>query len=261
MFKKSIDFSKYSSIKVGPKVEVFMLEQKDNFDEVKSGFLVGGANNLLISPTPPRLFMLSKEFDYIKDLGEFLEIGAGAKSGRVLSYAKKNNISGLEFIAKLPGTIGGMVAMNAGVKEYEIFNLIKEVKLENTWFLKEEIEYGYRFAKLNNKVVTAIRIYKNYGYDKELEKKLIALRKNQPKDPSAGSAFKNPKGDFAGRLIEAVGLKGKRKGDMAFSLIHSNFLVNLGAGKFEDAIWLLEEAKRRVFEEFGISLEEEIKII
>ena len=87
------------------------------------------------------------------------------------------------------------------------------------------------------------------------------LRDNQPKDPSAGSAFKNPPGDYAGRLIEAVGLKGVRRGDMAFSNIHANFLVNLGKGRFDDAIYLINLAKERVYKEFNIVLKEEIKIV
>jgi len=257
MFQKIIDFSKFTSIKIGQRERVNMLQRGDKMGD---GFLVGAGNNLLISPTPPPLFMLSKDFDYIKEEDDFVEIGGATMSGRVLSFAKKADISGMEFVAKLPGTIGGMVAMNAGVKEYEIFEQIIEVQIDGVWKTKKQIEYGYRFAKIDG-VVTAIRIKKRKGYDKELEQRLIKLRANQPKEPSAGSAFKNPKGDFAGRLIEAVGLKGVKVGGMAFSSIHSNFLVNLGDGKFEDAIYLLEEAKRRVFEEFGIKLKEEIKII
>ncbi len=99
------------------------------------------------------------------------------------------------------------------------------------------------------------------GFDRDLERYLRSLRSNQPKEPSAGSAFKNPKGDFAGRLIETVGLKGFRVGGMAFSQIHSNFLVNLGGGTFKDSIELLEEAKSRVSKRFNINLEEEIKIV
>ncbi len=92
--------------------------------------------------------MLSKDFNYIKDQDNFLEVGAKVMSGQLLSYAKKYNISGFEFMAKLPGTVGGMVAMNAGVKEYEIFNLIEEIKINNSWIPKDKIEYGYRFAKI-----------------------------------------------------------------------------------------------------------------
>jgi UDP-N-acetylmuramate dehydrogenase len=99
------------------------------------------------------------------------------------------------------------------------------------------------------------------GFDKTLLEELLSLRSNQPHDPSAGSAFKNPEGDYAGRLIEAVGLKGYRKGDMAWSDVHSNFLVNLGKGKFDDAKYLIDLAKQKVLKEFNIALKEEIKIL
>ena len=258
MQTKRVDFSKYSSIKIGPIVDVVVIEDKDEF--LKNHFLIGGANNLLISPTPPPLMMLGKSFDYIEIKDDYLEVGCATKTGRLLSFAKKRDIANLEFIAKLPGTIGGMVAMNAGVKEYEIFNIIKEVKINNKWISKDNIEYGYRFAKLNG-IATRVRLKLEYGYKEELKKELIKLRNNQPKEPSAGSCFKNPKSDYAGRLIEAVGLKGFRVGDMAFSNIHSNFLVNLGNGKYEDAITLIELAKSKVKKQFNIQLEEEIKIV
>ena len=254
---KRVDFSKYSSIKIGPIANVLLIE---DFNFPKEHFLIGGANNLLISPTPPPLMMLGKSFDYIKIAKNFLEVGCATKSGRLLSFAKKNNIANFEFIAKLPGTIGGMVAMNAGVKDREIFNIIKSVEINGKWVDKKDINFGYRFAKLDG-IATRVRFILEQGFNKNLQDELIKLRANQPKEPSAGSCFKNPKGDFAGRLIEAVGLKGYRVGDMAFSNIHANFLVNLGNGNYEDAITLINLAKSKVKRSFNIELEEEIKIV
>ena len=255
---KQIDFSKYSSIKVGSTQNVLVVEDGDEIP--KDHFIIGGANNLLVSPTPPPLMMLGKSFDYMKIEDNYLEVGCATKTGRLLSFAKKNNIANLEFIAKLPGTIGGMLAMNAGVKSYEIFNQIIEIEINGNWVKKENIEYGYRFAKLNG-IATKVRLRLEFGYSDELKDELIKLRANQPKEPSAGSAFKNPPGDYAGRLIEAVGLKGYQKGGMAWSNIHSNFLVNLGNGTFDEAIELINLAKDRVYNEFGITLQEEIKIV
>ena len=262
MQTKLIDFSKYSSIKIGPKVVVAVIEDEKEIDKtfLDRYFLIGGANNLLVSPTPPPLAMLGKNFDFIKIEENCLRIGAAVKTGRLLSFAKKNDIANLEFIAKLPGTIGGMVAMNAGVKSYEIFNIIKRIKINGKWKNKDEIEYGYRFATLGG-VATEVELELKKGYNEELKKELLALRNNQPKEPSAGSAFKNPAGDYAGRLIEAVGLKGKRVGNMAFSEVHANFLINLGGGTFYEAKELIDLAKERVLKEFNVLLKEEIKII
>jgi len=253
-----IDFSRYSSIKIGPTLNVKVIEAGD--DIPKDYYLIGGANNLLLSDNPPKLMILGKSYDYAKIDGNTLELGCALKTGRLLSFAKKNNLAGFEFVSKLPGTIGGMLAMNAGVKSYEIFNLVESVEINGKWIKKENIEYGYRFANLGG-VATRVRFKVEYGYNQELKDELLKLRDNQPKEPSAGSAFKNPEGDYAGRLIEAVGLKGKRVGGMAWSEVHANFLVNLGDGSYKDAITLIEMAKERVKEKFGVLLKEEIKIL
>jgi UDP-N-acetylmuramate dehydrogenase len=258
MFTKTIDFSSFSSIRIGQPVEVLMIEKGDLIPD--DCYLIGGANNLLVSPAPPPLMMLSKDFAYIQESDGFLEIGAAMPTGRIVSYARKHDIGGFEFCAKLPGTLGGMLAMNAGVKTYEIFNILHSVKIDGQWIAKEAIEHGYRFAKLDG-IATAARFEIRHGYSETLKKDLEALRANQPSDPSAGSAFKNPPDDAAGRLIEAVGLKGHQKGGMAWSEIHANFLVNKGGGTFEEAIHLIELAREKVKSHFGITLKEEIKIL
>ena len=258
MFIKCIDFSRYASIRIGQPEEVLMLERGDTFPSDR--YLVGGANNLLVSPAPPPLMMLSKEFSFFKVEGDLLTIGASTPTGRILSYVKKHDIGGFEFCAKLPGTLGGMLAMNAGVKAYEIFQQLHSVEIEGRWREKREIPHGYRFSRLGG-IATAARFHINGGYDAILHHSLLELRRNQPLEPSAGSAFKNPPNDAAGRLIEAVGLKGVRKGDMAWSPVHANFLVNMGQGSFEDAKYLLNLAKERVWERFHIVLQEEIKLL
>ncbi|CAA6813016.1 MAG: UDP-N-acetylenolpyruvoylglucosamine reductase (EC [uncultured Sulfurovum sp.] len=258
MFTKTIDFSKYSSIKVGQPTEVLMIEKGDTIPDDR--YLIGGANNLLVSPNPPPLMMLSKDFAYITEEKNMLEIGAAMPTGRIVSYAKKHNIAGFEFCSKLPGTLGGMLAMNAGVKEYEIFNILHSIEINGKWVLKENIPHGYRFAQLSG-VATAAKFKVKEGFSQSLLDSLLNLRSNQPHDPSAGSAFKNPEGDAAGRLIEAVGLKGFQKGNMAWSDVHANFLVNLGGGTYGDASYLMELAKTNVYKEFGIVLKEEVKIL
>jgi UDP-N-acetylmuramate dehydrogenase len=258
MYYKTIDFSKYSSIKIGQPTEVLVVEKGDSIP--KDRYLIGGANNLLVSPTPPLLMILGKDFATIELEDDLLTIGAAMPTGRIVSFARKNDLAGFEFMAKLPGTLGGMLAMNAGVKSYEIFNILEGIEIDGVWKSREEIEHGYRFAHLGG-IATAARFRVVRGFSQALLDELVALRSNQPHEPSAGSAFKNPKGDAAGRLIEAVGLKGVRRGAMAWSSVHANFLVNLGGGTFEDAKYLIDLAKRKVYAEFGIKLQEEIKIL
>jgi len=258
VFTKIIDFSTYSSIRIGQPEEVLMIEKDDDIPSDR--YLIGGVNNLLISTTPPPLMMLSKDFAYIKDSDRVLEIGTAMPTGRIVSYAKKHDIAGFEFCAKLPGTLGGMLAMNAGVKEYEIFNILHSVCIDKEWIAKEDIEHGYRFAKLEG-IATAARFETQSGFDPQLLEALSKLRSNQPTNPSAGSAFKNPPNDSAGRLIEAAGLKGYRDGGMAWSEVHANFLVNKGNGTYDEAMRLIELAKERVLSRFGVELELEIKIL
>ena len=258
MFMRTIDFSKFSSIKVGSSIEVMMLEKDDAIPENR--VIIGHANNLLVSPTPPPLMMLSKDFSFITLNRDLLTVGCATPIGKLLSFAKKNNLAGFEFISKLPGSLGGMIAMNAGVKSYEIFNILEAIKIDDIWIEKKDIEYGYRFANLYG-VVTEVRFNVTNGFDKNLLEELIILRSNQPTTPSAGSAFKNPKGDYAGRLIEAVALKGVSKGSMQWSEIHANFLVNHGGGRFDEAKYLIDLAKDEVFKAFGIELIEEVQLL
>ncbi len=235
-----------------------MLERNDDIPTDR--FIIGHANNLLVSNNPVPLMMLSKDFSFIELKDDVLTVGCATPTGKLLSFAKKNDLAGFEFISKLPGSMGGMIAMNAGVKSYEIFNIIDAVKIDGTWRVKDELEYGYRFAKLNG-IATELRFNVKKGFNRDLLEELITLRSNQPKTASAGSAFKNPKDDFAGRLIQEVALKGVSKGAMQWSEIHANFLVNNGGGTFKEAKYLIDLAKEKVLFTFGVKLEEEIEIL
>jgi UDP-N-acetylmuramate dehydrogenase len=255
---RTIDFSKYSSIRIGPVVEVALVDEIVALP--KETIMIGGANNLLISPKPPPLAMLSKKFDTIMIEDNRVTIGGATMSGRIHSFCKKQNIKGFEYLSKLPGTLGGLLKMNAGMKEDEIFRYLYRIKTVDGWIEKKEITHGYRFTDIKGIIFAAeFEIEKGYCFKKLAS--FSKMRSNQPKEPSAGSAFKNPPGEYAGRLIEAVGLKGERCGAAMFSPIHANFLVNLGGATFEDALFLIEEAKKRVADKFGILLENEIQIL
>ena len=254
---KIIDFSKYSSIKIGSKVNVKII---DTISEYKNYYIIGGGNNLLLSDNPPPLAILSKNFDFINFKDNILTIGAATKAGRIFSFCKKYNLGGLEFLAKLPGSIGGLVKMNAGLKEYEIFNNLISIKSENGIILKENICFGYRETDIES-IIFEVSFKISRNFDINLVKLFDNMRKNQPKQPSFGSCFKNPKDDFAGRLIDDVGLKGFRIGQVCFSEIHANFLINLGGANFNDAIELINLAKSKVLQKYNILLEEEVIIL
>ncbi len=254
---KSIDFSKFSSIRVGPVADVYMI---DSFDYPDNTYLIGSANNLLVGPQHPPLMKLSKTFDYIKIEGNKLHIGAATPGGKIVSFCKKHDIAHFEFVAHLPGTLGGMLQMNAGLKEYEIFNHLHAIRFKDGYRLRDAIEYGYRKTNISEVAFEGVFTIEK-GFDAAKIEMFKSMRSNQPHDPSAGSFFKNPPGNYAGKLLEEAGLKGFRIGDMAFSDMHANFMVNLGHGTFDDAIALMQLAQEKVYETSGIWLENEVAVI
>jgi UDP-N-acetylmuramate dehydrogenase len=260
MQTKPVNFSNYSSFKIGGTFDVALLGLHTDPDEIKNHYLIGACNNVLIGNNPPPLMMLSKEFDYIRVEDNLLKIGAATPSGKIASFCKKNDIADFEFLSHLPGKLGGLVYMNAGLKEYEIFNHLTSITTLSGEKKRGEIEYGYRFTNIDEPILEAV-FELRHGYDVSKVDMFKKMRANQPSTPSAGSCFKNPEGDYAGRLIEAAGLKGVMQGDMCFSEQHANFLVNTGNGKFEDAAKLIYEAQKRVYEMFGVLLELEIVVL
>lgn len=258
MSKKNIDFSKFSSFKIGGIFEISLLDKCEELPQ--NYYLIGSCNNILIGKEPPPLLKLSKIYDYIKIQNNTLIIGASTPSGKIASFCKKHNIANFEFLSHLPGTLGGIVYMNAGLKEYEIFNHLLSITTCEGEVQKKDIDFGYRYAKIESPILEA-SFEINYGFDKSKVEMFKKMRANQPSTPSAGSCFKNPIGDYAGRLIEEVGLKGFRVGGMEFSREHANFLVNAENGVFEDAVFLIQEAQKRVYEKFKIWLECEIVIL
>jgi UDP-N-acetylmuramate dehydrogenase len=275
MTEKIIDFSKFTSIKIGQPEKIFLIEHEDEvFDfDSKNSFILGSGNNILVSDNiSQKIIKLSKKFDFINLENNILTIGGATPSGKIVSFAKKHNFSGFEFMSKLPGTLGGMLKMNAGLKEYEIFNNLIEIKTVTDFFNKQinyisknKIKHGYRFTEINNLVFEAkFKIDLDKKFDFELIELFKNMRKNQPKYPSAGSCFKNPKNQSdksAGYLLEQVGLRGFKIGNMGFAEEHSNFLVNYGNGNYQEARELINLAESRVKEKFNINLEREIIIL
>jgi len=269
MKTKSINFSKFSSFKIGGSLHVEVLENLEDFkyafpdwlsENSEKPVLVGSCNNVLIGTKPPPLYILSKNYDYIKIENNILKIGAATPSGKIASFCKKNDIANFEFLSHLPGTLGGLVYMNAGLKEFEIFNHLLSISTCSGTLHVEDINYGYRFTDISSSILEATFELK-YGFDETKVAMFKKMRSNQPSTPSAGSVFKNPNGDYAGRLIEEVGLKGAMQGAMCFSQEHANFLVNNGGGIFDNAIYLIQEAQKRVYEKFNIWLECEIDVL
>lgn len=257
-----IDFSKFSSVKIGGKHKVFVIQNIEQTlkDEFKDYVLIGGGNNILISNNPPKIAILGKEFEYIKFNNNILEIGATTKNGKIYNFAKKHNLGGFEFLKNIPGTLGGMLKMNAGLCGISISDNLSEILLKRGWVQKSEINFSYRYSGIDEPIFAGKFLIKN-NFNENLAADFESKRTNQPKGASFGSCFTNPNGDYAGRLIEAVGLKGYAIGGAKFSEKHANFLINYNNATFENAIDLINLAKKLVYEKFGIELKTEVIVL
>lgn len=198
---------------------------------------------------------------------------AGAKLARVAAAARDAGLGGFEFSAGIPGTVGGAVVMNAGANGSSISALVREVLLlnyEGEFYRKtnEEMDFGYRSSVLQREPSIVVEAsFSCHPRDKdairqEMEKMIARRRLTQPLCyPNAGSVFKNPPGNSAGRLVEMAGLKGMRVGDAQISTLHANFIVNLGAATARDVLELIDRAREAVYSRFGVELKLEVKLI
>jgi UDP-N-acetylmuramate dehydrogenase len=211
---------------------------------------------------------------------------AGVASPKVARFAALHELEGAEFLAGIPGTVGGALAMNAGCFGGETWEIVATATTLNRAGAlrertREDYEIDYRHVQLKSEgtphsspltphepeewfVAATFRLKRGSG--KESRGKIAELLKRriatQPlNDPNAGSVFRNPKGDYAARMIEACGLKGHEIGGAAISDKHANFIVNRGGARAADIEALIELAERRVKEKFGIVLEREVRIV
>ncbi len=255
---KNVDFSRYCSIKCGPTLPVHIIQSAA--DVLTDAYLIGGGNNLLLHNPSKPLQMLAKRFDYITFQDGILHIGAATPSGKIFSFCKKNDIGGFEFLAALPGHLGGLLSMNAGMVDMAVFDALLHVQTHNSVLQKEQIPHGYRYSSIEG-VIFEASFKPRKSFDPRLVGQLRQKRKNQPSEPSAGSCFKNPPGDYAGRLLESAGMKGKTVGGFAFSDRHANFLINRGGGTSKEAAELIALAQKRVQERCNTVLELEIQLL
>jgi UDP-N-acetylmuramate dehydrogenase len=238
-------------------------------------FILGGGANLLIRDVGVRGLVIENRANAV----HFSETGLVAESGAVLPRLAKQcaqrGLSGLEWAVGVPGTVGGAVVNNAGAYGRSMAGTLVRANLllangERTWQPVEWFDYDYRASKLKRMVtgkpiVLQAELALPPAPREEIEATMQtynARRKvSQPPGATIGSMFKNPPGDYAGRLIEAAGLKGFRVNQAQISPVHANFFINLGGAKSEDVLALIETAQRAVQDKFGLELELEIEIV
>lgn len=234
--------------------------------------VLGGGANTLVADRGVRGVVLRVPPDLVpEDPARPLVLGAGQPTSRLWIRAHALGKVGMEFVAGIPGTLGGAVAMNAGTKIGEMEKVVARVELataEGAGFVEAStLGFAYRTCRLPpGAVVTRVEFALPDGDVRESERVMQAdrdrRRRTQPLDkPTFGSTFVNPPGDFAGRLIEEVGLRGHRVGNATWSPVHANFVSNLGGATARDVLTLVNLARSRVLERFGIRLETEVKLL
>jgi UDP-N-acetylmuramate dehydrogenase len=235
-------------------------------------FVVGGTN-LLIRDGGVRgiVLSLSKLKLMRQEPGDVLYAEAGVGMPTLIGYAIRRSLSGLEWGAGIPGTVGGCVVMNAGTRLGEMKDSLKAVRLvapdgEIIDLPAAKIPFSYRRAHLPPGIVVGVWMQLRPGMHDTIErtvKDYLQYRKEtQPlTQPSAGCVFKNPPGESAGRLIESLGLKGARIGDVQVSERHANFMVNLGQARAKDVLALIKKVRAAVKKKAGVTLELELKVV
>ena len=273
----------FTSMKVGGSADSLFFPR--NVDELKKVvryarrkkiplLVLGKGTNLVVRDKGVRgwIVNLTQGMKKIRMDGEVVEVEAGLPLQRLVQFSIQKALTGLEPFSGIPGTVGGGVAMNAGAWGAELKDVLLSVTLmredgEIVERSRSRLRFSYRGLVIPSSwIILKGRFRLKKGKKEEILERVKSYsemrKKKQPLDyPSAGSIFKNPKEGSAGKWIEEAGLKGVRIGQAMVSDRHANFIINLGRAKAEEVIRLMEIVEKKVYEEKGISLEREVKVV
>ena len=237
--------------------------------------VIGNGSNLLVSDQGYAgiVLVVGKHMSRIEVKDCYLEAEAGALMSQVAKAAKEHGLTGLEFAAGIPGTIGGGAVMNAGAYGGEMKDIVQNVTVltregEIRKLEKEELGFGYRASVIKDRgyVVLGAELMLVPGDKEEILARMQELKnkrvEKQPLEyPSAGSAFKRPEGYFAGKLVMDAGFSGYAVGGAKVSEKHCGFLINAGGATASDVMELIRQIQAKVKEQFGVQLEPEIQFL
>jgi len=280
--KENFPLHPYTSFKTGGKgkIVVFPLN-KIEIEKIFSlcekykeeVLILGKGTNVLISDYGFDGVIISTLFlNKIRKEKNSVICECGVLISHLLSFCIKNNLGGIEFLSGIPGTIGGAVVSNTGLKKKWIGEKVEWVEVYDRKekkfkvLKKDKIEFSYRNSNLKNKFVMNVCLKleekKKEKIIEEIRNFIYERRKKQPLgEKSAGSIFKNPEGYYAGKIIEECGLKGLCIGDACISKKHANFIINKGKAKSSEIYKVMKVIEEKVKDKFGIELVPEIKII
>ena len=276
---------KHTNFKIGGNADVFVIAK--NIEEIKCVIkfskennipltILGNGSNVLVSDKGIRGIVLQiglKEIKVEKQEDALVEADAGVMLGALAQVLLKQSISGFEFAAGIPGSIGGAIRMNAGAYGGEMKDIVKNVTVLNekgeiNILTNEECEFSYRHSRFTNskEIVIKATLELPFGNENEIKAKMNeyaqSRKEKQPLNlPSAGSTFKRGSDFITAKLIDECGLKGYTSGDAQVSTLHAGFVVNLGNATAQDVLNVVNHVKQVVLEKTGKQIELEIELL
>ena len=276
---------KHTNFKIGGNADVFVIAK--NIEEIKCVIkfskennipltILGNGSNVLVSDKGIRGIVLQiglKEIKVEKHENALIEVDAGAMLGALAQILLKQSISGFEFAAGIPGSIGGAIRMNAGAYGGEMKDIVKNVTVLNekgeiNILTNEECEFSYRHSRFTNskEIIIKATLELPFGNENEIKAKMDeyaqSRKEKQPLNlPSAGSTFKRGADFITAKLIDECGLKGYTSGNAQVSTLHAGFVVNLGNATAQDVLSVVSHVKQVVLEKTGKQIELEIELL
>ena len=276
--------NKHTSFRVGGPAKVFLTIHSEEIlskilvtlkDKKIPYFILGNGSNLLVSDSgyDGIILYLGEEFAGIEVEGTGIRAGAAAFLGKVARKALEKELTGLEFAAGIPGSLGGGIVMNAGAYGGELSQVVSKVRAMDVdgkivTLEKEDLQLGYRTSVFKYKPYIILEVFMELqkGYRQEIQGRMDEYTKarieKQPLEyPSAGSTFKRPEGHFAGKLIMDAGLRGYQVGGAQVSEKHCGFVINKENATATDIRTLMDDVAKKVKEQFGVELEAEVILL
>ena len=276
---------KFTAARMGGIADYLYVTSHDDTQELERVFLatcaenipirvIGGGANVLVSDKGVRGLLIVNRSGRVQQEGDILRVGAGVGLLALARYCLQHNLTGFEWAVGVPGTVGGAIVNNAGAHGSDMSQSVQSATVlfgdgTRTIFDHTSLQFQYRSSSLKHKArpflvldsVLQFSYAETESIKHHMEEFNAYRKRTQPSGASLGSVFKNPPNDYAGRLIEASGLKGFAIGTAQVSPVHANFFLNTGDTKAQDYRALIETVQQKVFEQFGVALETEIQFL
>jgi UDP-N-acetylmuramate dehydrogenase len=283
--QKDVPLGRFTASRIGGLADILiMVESVDQLADAAAilwdleipFLIIGGGSNVLISDAGVRDVVILNRAKEIKinEVERSVWTGSGASFGLLARKVSTRGFSGLEWASGIPGTVGGAVYGNAGAHggdvegSLHVAEILHQTSGRELWTV-EKMGFSYRSSRLKRDAIQAVILSACFQLErstaqatkKHIEEYAAYRKKTQPPGASMGSMFKNPKDDYAGRLIDQAGLKGVRVGCAEISAVHANFFINKGGAKACDILTLIKLAQKKVYDQFGVELALEIELL